>query len=572
MGDNSAFEKLSSGLTQYERLKLLEKIGPFTDSQERALITLEKDAPPSAKAEDSYALLPWYKRLWCAIVSFFTGKTSLETFINWQIADIGRSLDIMFPGMYDWPKCLLKQNFQTELTKLKDAARFFYNIFDSSINRNRGAFFVFLGSIEMQELHARLSEETEPAHFAADNPGISDVKLKQMAVRYVEQEIDNIDEDNRKMMYENAHTIVCLKQLASFLFDRLIMSFNHTAGSTELVCSGAAVKNQLLNLSNILFSIKKTPPLTLLSAMFIFTIPEHDSGDDYDMEAELQKFTVKAEKAIEVIRTFNYRVPLVRILRCVMRDASFMPVELTGGEDWFIMFRKCWVDNVSDQFNEFIKDRYRAKIQQLYGSLFEDFAADPFENVYAGGKGDDEGIPVDNIQSLSYLLTFHKLVFMPIINVFIRPILIDGDFIRKENRIEFTEAYNVLIKLDDTIKTYVSRLEKNGDLGKRWRQILSDVHSITVRHRKTAAILEDINHDVNTIVSDSRKALASMENILDGILAPAPAKSYDTLTNLQKISGKGTSFTDGLTEGLEKLRLTVLLLNNVEELRSMNNE
>jgi hypothetical protein len=566
MSDNNAFEKLSSILTQYERLKLLEKISPFNDLQERSLITLEKDNVPYVKAEDSYFRLPWYKRLWYVIVGFFNGKTSLDTFISAKIAEIGRGIDLTFPGIYDWQKCMLKQNFQTELTKLKEAARFFYNILDSGINRNRGAFFVFLGSIEMQELHAQLSEKTEPAHFAANNPDLPDAKLKQMAVKYVEHEIDNISEIHRQIMYENAHTIACLKQLASFLFDRFIMSFTQSAGSTESVCPAVAVKNQLLALSNILYSIKKTPSITLLSAMFIFIIPEKDNSGDYDTDAELQKFTSKAEKTIELIRTFNNRVPLARIMRCVMRDTGFMPVELTGGEDWFVLFRKCWTDNVTTQFNEFIKDRYRAKIQYFYNNLFEDFVADPFENV---SSDYDEGIPVENIQSLSYLLTFHKLIFMPIINVFIRPILIDGDFIRKENRTEFTEAYNVLIKLDDTIKSFTKRLEKNGDLGKRWQQIISDVHSLTVRHRKTAIILEDVNHDVEDIVCDSRKALMSMENILDGILTPVPNKPYDTLVNLAKISGKSTSFTDGLSDGLEKLRQMILLLNSIDELRNM---
>jgi hypothetical protein len=568
MGDNSAFEKLSSTLTQYERLKLLEKIGAFTDSQDVSFASAEKDAPPAVKAEDSYARLPWYKRLWYFIVGLFTGKSSLETYINGQIAEIGRGIDLVFPGMYDWQNNLLRQNFHTELVKLKEAARFFYSIFDSSMNRNRGAFFVFLGSIEMQELHARLSEKTEPSHFAAENPGIPYAKLKQMAVNYIEQEIDGISESHRQIMYENAHTLVCLKQLSSFLFDRFIMSFNQISGGTELVCPVAAVKNQLIDINNILYSIKKSPPLTLLSAMFIFITPGHDQGDDYDMESELQKFTARAEKAIEIIRTFYHRVPLVRILRCVLRDTTFIPVELPGGEEWFVMFRKYWIDNVIALFNEFIRERCRDKIQLLYDGLFEDFIADPFENITVD-KDDDEKIPVDNIESLSYLLTFHKLIFMPLINVFIRPILIDGDFIQKENRTEFTESYNILIKLDDTIKTYTKRLGKSGDLGKRWQQVLSDVHSITLRRRKTAVILEDINHDINVIVSDSRKALTAMENILDGILDPAPGKPYNTLTNLAKISGKSASFTEGLTDGLGKLRQMILLLNSVAELRSL---
>jgi hypothetical protein len=567
MSDNSAFERLSSGLSQYERLKLLEKIVPFNDAAEGALINPEKESETSARAEDTYARLPWYRRLWFFILGFFAGKAPLEMFVNSKVAEIGRGIDVLFPGMFDWQKMQLRRNFHDELKKLKEAARFFYTILDSGVTRNRGAFFVLWGSIEMRELHARLSEKTDPSNFAVDNPDTSDIKLRQMAIDYIENEMNNIDEESRRIMYEGAHAIVCLKQLSSFLFDRFIMSFTQSASDTDPVCPAALVKTQLVSLANILSSIKKTPSVTLLSSMFIFLMPEQSDKNDYNAESELQKFTSRAEKAVDTIRTFNSRVPLIRILRCVMRDTSYRPSELSGGEDWFVLFRKCWVENVTAQFNEFIKDRYRSRIQQFYSELFEDFVADPFGNI-ALNSG-DEGIPVNMIQSLSYLLTFHKLIFMPIINVFIRPILIDGDFVRKENRTEFTEAYNVLIKLDDTIKSYTKRLEKSGDLGKRWEQIWADVNSITVRHRKTSVILEDVNEAVDAIVADARKAIKSMERILDGILYPAPGKSYDTLTNLAKISGKGAAFTDGMKEGLEKLRSISLLLEAAAELAGM---
>jgi hypothetical protein len=567
MSDNSAFERLSSGLSQYERLKLLEKIVSFSDTTEGLLINTEKEVEESVKAEDTYIRLPWYRRLWFFILGFFTGKPPIEMFINSKIAEIGRGIDLMFPGIFNWQKMQLRKNFQDELKKLKEAARFFYTILDSGISRNRGAFFVLWGSIEMRELHARLSEQTEPSNFTACNPDSSDIKLRQMAVNYVESEINNISEENRRIMYEGAHNIVCLKQLASFLFDRFIMSFNQSASDTEPVCPAAIVRGQLVSLANILYSIKKSPSVTLLSSMFIFMMPEQNDKNAHETENELQKFTLRAEKAIDVIRTFNSRVPLINILRCVTHDTSYIPTEISGGEDWFVLFRKCWVENVTAQFNEFIKDRYRTKIQQLYSELFGNFVLDPFTNIVSDNS--DEGIPVSNIQSLSYIMIFHKLIFMPIINVFIRPILIDGDFIRKENRTEFTEAYNILIKLDDTIKTYTKRLEKSGDLGKRWEQIWADIDSIALRRRKTSVILEDINEAVDAIIADARKAIKSMERIIDGILYPSSGKNYDTLVNLTKISGKGTTFTDGMKEGLEKLRLVSHLLEAAAELANM---
>jgi hypothetical protein len=565
VSEYNAFERLSASISQYERLKLLEKIESFAGTPEQTLIIAEREAAPSEKAEISYPRLPWYKRLWFLIIGFFTGRTRLDAFIHSQIAEIGRSIELMFPGMFDWEKGLLRQNFQTELKKLKDAARFFYRVLDAGISRNTGNFLVFLGSIEMKEIHALLSEKTNPESVAAENPGLSDIKLQQKAINFVEEEIDKIDEVCRQSMYDDAHYIACLKQLASFLFDRFIMSFGSAATTyKEVVCPAASVKTQLMNLNNSLYSIKRTPSATLLSAMFIFTLPEYAAEQDYDTEGEMQKFVSKAEKSVEMIRSFNHRVPLTRILRCALLNTSYLPSELPGGEDWFLLYRKTWVDNVTRQFNEFIRERRLAKIQTLCDTLFGESVPDPFENFdFITGE---DSIPVNNFKTLSHLMTFHKLIFMPIINVFIRPILIDGDFIKKENKTEFTEAYNVLIKLDDTIKNFVKRVDKNGDYGKRWSQILMEAQSVTVRRRKTGIIIEDVNTAINAIINDAEKATMSMELILDGILNPAQGKPYDTLTNIAKISGKGTEFTDGLKEGLEKLKLMNRLLNEISDL------
>jgi hypothetical protein len=568
VGENGAFERLSANISQYERLKLLEKIGAFTGTSERTLIIPEKETAPQEKSDAAYSRLPWYKRLWFFILGFFTGKTRMEAFIHSQIADVGRSIDLLFPGIYDWQRGLLRQNFQTELKKLKEAARFFYSVLDAGISRNMGEFLVFLGSVEMKDIHTELSERTQPENFAAENPGISDIKLQQMAISLVEEKIDSIDEETRHVMYDSAHYIACLRHLASFLFDRLIMSFGKSQWYVEPVSVAVSVKTQLAGLNDSLYSIKRTPPQSLLTAMFIFNMPEYAAGQDYDAEGEMQKFVSRAEKSIEAVRAFNHRVPLTRILRCVLRDISYLPSEMTGGEDWFVMYRKTWVENVTRQFNEFIKERYKAKIQTLCDMLFGHDFPDPFENFNIDFS--DDGIPVNNFETLSFLMTFHKLIFMPVINVFIRPILIDGDFIKKENKTEFTEAYNVLIKLDDTVKSAVQRIDRNGDYGKRWAQIMMEAQSVTLRRRKTGIIAEDVNTMISTIIRDGEKAIVSMEFILDGILNPAPGKPYDTLTNIAKIIGKGTSFTDGLKTGLEKLKSMTSLLNEVAKLNKMD--
>jgi hypothetical protein len=348
----------------------------------------------------------------------------------------------------------------------------------------------------------------------------------------------------------------------------VILSFNNHNPETEIVCHINVVKTLLITLNNILFSLKTTPSITLLSSMFIFIMQEHENEEGFDVNIEMQKFTEHAEKSLDTIRTFNRRIPITRILRCAAKDMSLQPVEISGGEDWFTKYRDCWLKKVSELFNKYIIDSRIERINKLYADLFGDFKIEPFENVQM--KEGEEGVPVDGIQNIAIILTFHKKIFMPEINTVLRPILIDGEFEKRENRIEFTESYNVLIKLDDTIKKFTAKLLTGGDFGKRWDQLVSDVQSVAIRRRKSQILSEEISYIVQTIVRETSEQLTCMEHVLTGIIDPSLDKDYDTLTNLQIISGKGTTFMDGLKNGLDKLKKMCVLVNEIKNIDNVD--
>jgi hypothetical protein len=565
MPERDTFDRLSSNLDQDDKIRLLEQIRSQTDMSERQLIDVES-APPENN-ENLYAQLSWFRKILYMIMGFFTGKTAKDIFVNSLTQEAGRAIEQEYPGMYDHAQSLLRASLQDELKRLKEAARFFYAALDSSVNKDAGAFFVFLGAAEMADLHKKIMEGSDPAMYAVDHPDWSFSKLKRAAVNYIESVIAGISDDQRNAMYQNARSLLCLKQLASFLYDRLILSFNKHGQDEGPVCPVSLVKSQLVQLNNILFSLKTTPSITLMSSIFVFIMQEHKGEDGYDETGEMQKFTTRAEKALETIRAFNRRVPLTRILRCASRDMSLQPSELSGGEDWFALYRDSWIKSITTQFLEFIKDRRMTHIKKLYVELFNNFEMEPFDNVQTDEN--DDGIPVDNIMAISILLTFHKLIFMPEINIVLRPMLIDGEFSRKDNRTEFTESYNVLIKLDDTIKNLTKSLATGGEYGKRWEQINTDVQSIPIRKRKTQILFDEISGTINNILEDTAKSLVSMKNILNGIINVDIEGKYGTLNNLAKISGKGTTFMDGLESAIKKLKSMIKL---VDELKSVDDE
>jgi hypothetical protein len=78
--------------------------------------------------------------------------------------------------------------------------------------------------------------------------------------------------------------------------------------------------------------------------------------------------------------------------------------------------------------------------------------------------------------------------------------------------------------------------------------------------------MEEINLSVDQIIQTSKNSLVVLQNVIGGIIQPDTGGKYDTLSNMAKISGKGTEFAEGLHLTLRNLKTAVRLVNNIEQL------
>jgi hypothetical protein len=180
-----------------------------------------------------------------------------------------------------------------------------------------------------------------------------------------------------------------------------------------------------------------------------------------------------------------------------------------------------------------------------------------------------DGLPIPEAFSLSFLLTFYQAVYMADINIVLRPILIDGEFFKRENRTEFTEAYNDLIKLEDDIKKFEQNISPSGDYGKRYALARQDISSLPVKRRKIQMVMEDASRDARGMIERTRAAIQTMIKVLNGIMKKDPGGKYDTLGNLAQLSGKTPVFTNGIIDAIQKFEKTLLLLDDIDVMESL---
>ena len=566
MGVSDNLYRLVSALSLEERQNLLEKLKGQSKLFDERLYYETKDASVS-DISTVYSKLPWYSRLWYYFLSLFKSKTPLKIFEDNQVSVLGNKIEENTPGLYNYQSGMLLSVFYRQMTRLKDAAKFFYTALDASVNRDRGAFFSFLGSLEMADVHKRLQVETDPNLIMEKHPEITEGELRQLAAKAMDDALAAISEEQRNAMYFDARSLLCLKQLSSFLYDRVLLAFNAGAAANGETCSAGVVRELLVSLNNILLSLKFVPPMTLLESLFIFILQDKAGEQGFDIDREIRSLLTKAEVSMAVIREFNKQVPITWILRCYTRDMSLSPKEISGGEDWFIVYRDYWKRRTDSLFGEYVKGRRQRELLDSSRSFLKGKNIEFLANIQTASQPD--GLPIKGAFALSFLYSFYSVLFIPDINLILRPILIEGEFKYMENRLEFVEAYNNLVKLEEGIKNFELQISKWGEYGKRYIQAQQEMSAIPIKRRKIQNILDEAEEDAENIINSAKQASLVMVNTLNGILGKDPKGKYDTLINLEKLEGKDKLFVEGLGGTIQQFKTVFQLLTDMEAMENV---
>ena len=560
MADKDHFDVLVSGLSLEERQNLLEKLKSQSMISYEPLYYEDDETVHVEDVETEYPKLPWYSRLWYFILSFIRSKAPIKIFEDHRVAVLSKKIEDKSPGLFDSKKGLLLPAFLRHMEKLKEAARLFYSTLDMSVNRDRGAFFAFLGSLEMPEVHRKLLYVTDPKFIMEKNPEIAEVELRQRALKSMDDAFAKITEANRNAMYINARSLNCLKELSSYLFDRVLMAFSSAANGET--CSVGIVRDLLVNLNNILYSLKDIPSLPLLESVFVFLLQERIGEPEFDINQEIRAQLSKADKNISVIRDFNKRVPLTLILRCYTRDMSFRPFEISGGEDWYFSYRDYWKRRAESLYTDYMKSRRHEYLLNSFRYFLKGRNLRMLENTQT--ESNPEGMPVKGSFALSFLLSFYSVIFIPEINRIMQIILIDGDFTSGDNRVEFSVYYNYLIKLEDEIRKLENDISPEGDYGKRYAQAKQDMSSVQIKRRKIQNVCGEASEDALNIISGIRESSRGMINILNGILGRDSRAKYDSLTNLDMMVGKNDQFITRLDETIQQFQRVLTILDEID--------
>jgi hypothetical protein len=238
---------------------------------------------------------------------------------------------------------------------------------------------------------------------------------------------------------------------------------------------------------------------------------------------------------------------------------------MTGGEDWFMMYRDRWRKDVDDRVFLFFSERRRRELRQTYRDFFSDTPPLSLEN--AASPDHPEGIAVQGADSLGFLLTFANTVFPRELDPLLQTLSAHGEFLQPDNRLEYDEACRGMMSLDAEIRKFDEALGP-GDWGKRREQINGELTSLPVKRRKMQILTEECGGAAREIIDRAAWGISVLANVTGAISAGAPSVHYAGLSNLEKLEEKSPGFREGLRRAAGKLGRARDMLGEVGLLES----
>jgi hypothetical protein len=229
-------------------------------------------------------------------------------------------------------------------------------------------------------------------------------------------------------------------------------------------------------------------------------------------------------------------VPFFDILRLVCLDPDHRPQELPAGEDWLVVYRGFWKARMERRLDEVREERHYKRLSEEITSFIGEGEPSRFANISRTESPDAPAIRQD--LALAFIDAFVRGAFAREFNRPLKLVLVDGEFYRKENRLEFTDAYNALVHAPDAIAFLDARLAPEGEIGKAWSQAKREASPLAIKRRKIQSIARGADDEAERIIRETGAALAEIVRIVRGILKGEAGGRYDSLANLSYLDGR----------------------------------
>ena len=528
MAPGTVFDRLVSDMSVHERQEMLSKVQLGTKVDDAPLAAPEP--PGQSDFEQLYRQLSFWTKLMLLLRAILLGKERLALLTDFAIKRLGQKIAEQAASYFSTRAVEFTPAFTFEIKALQTGLR----LFEEPLRRIHGQemrdFIAFLAGLEMPEIQENLLAETDLSRLV-DNPLLdNEDSIRREIEIALEDTFVQISEDNRTVMARHMTALRYLGQLVRFPFERILRSLGEYGQRPD------SAQKLLEELAGLLEGFVVPPSVRLLEGLFLFSSPDDPSGDDASLEDGLKAMIAKANGLIAQIRDFNYRIPLLDILRFSLRKLDWTAPVAAGGEDWFSLYQQFWAERLTAHLAQHKRDRRERELLNEAAS-FINLARLPLLAHYRSESWKGE-VSFEHEHSLAFVAGFVNQLFPLEISRTTKTFLIDGRFYKEENRRDFTDCYDHISRVLDAIKKFDQSLSSEGEQGQLIQQALGEAHTPGMRARRTEKLTAAADRQARGIVMEMVATFDLFANLVDGILHGQGDSTFDSVTNLAFIGGR----------------------------------
>ncbi len=529
------FERLVYSLESGERHDMLRQLAEISEQQQDAtkpsktVVDLDKDN--SLSPEKRLLEEPFFVRLWFRLVAFLTSSSPSRAYSRYLVSVLGSRLGRTY-GQFINPRQRLYVTAMHEALVSLDKVKAFFVALLASYENDKGSFYVVLASLMMEKTTGKLQSVSDPFKEPYDREPQRDIRAA--ILREIDVTLSAIAEDERLRMYQAAQAIEWMKSFCDISFDRMIMRFGILNGE-ERNCLIDSISEEMKHLANVLAGAGRIP-LLMLEAMYLFSIQDQIDGSKFDLETECSQFVKRAAEFLSGIRLFKSTVPVTDCVRFTLNDVCWSPRPVEGGEDWFQLYKSAWRRQFDEKWSAWNRLHRKAMLEQRICSYLEceslpAIAYRPWEGMWLP-------LALKKELSFSFLKGFFSTVYAKKIMKPLKILLIEGDFYRRENLAEFTDAFSTLEHQEAMIQNLEIRLSPKGVTGEDFQIVRKEKMATVKGKARLENLMLGIEAEIAMMITKTVSAFRSIDLILAGVIGVVRGGPYETLVNMAAIQGK----------------------------------
>ena len=547
----STFDELVAGLSADERKLLLKNMN---QNREQEILIMQSDREEETGFLDiKFKNEPLLYKLILWIRSIFTKRNSKEIYNNDLVLALKKKINRNHPGLLDIHMDLIQALFYEKLKELKSCADFFKPYF-AVANEDPGKFYVFLSTFVSPEISDKITEEADPYTVPFEREATTELRVSLM--KRMENILKNIEPKAKEKLYAAVRSLIWLKQFSELPYIHFSSQFTAIV-SSSYTCPFTNAQSDYPSFARVLQSTTPIPKEALESLFLYSQRANLGTRANEEVEKSLREFVNKAISCFSSIQMFVSTVPVSSLGKVIFRDYEWQPANSGGGEDWFVKFKDEWKKVFDTRWRSWIHDRKKNQLAEVlkehFGLTgFPELPEKPWTKLWGGVQFRCEmtaGLLAWYVQNASSEI-------MNVLNI----VILEGVFIKKENRTELSEAINDLVEVNQKIADFIEATKEDGAIGSIILKYVNEhTHSIKAQQLISSMIMNNENM-IRTSAKVFCNSSRTIEKIFHGILDDVKDKNYDSLQNLMTIRGMNNrEFRDNM----EKARSNIKLLRDV---------